>query len=78
MGQPAMDVEFRIALAVVIVLATAATASAAKSAGKSPHRQVSQARLVAPQSPGYIDSDSPGVAGGGSLGYNRNIYQDDW
>jgi len=64
-------------LAAVIILATSMAASAAADNSKNAARHA-QTRIVTPRAPAYIDSDDPAVAGGGSLGYNQRLWQDDW
>jgi hypothetical protein len=74
-----MFIKVNIALAAAILMCGAFGASAATRAGKvvAHHLRPPRAQSFAPRYPQAMDPDSPEAAGGGSLGYNRNQY-DDW
>ncbi len=72
-----MSIKTKIALSAAIVLSTAVTASAAAKHGKTTIRHGGPyAHASVPRSPAYSDPNSPEATGGGSLGYNQNIYSD--
>jgi len=64
------------ALAVTaLVIGLAAPAAAASRHGRAPvHHAANPIYDVAPQGQHAVDSDDPSLTGGGSLGYNKNIY----
>jgi hypothetical protein len=64
----------KIALSAAIVLGAAAMASAAKSNKIAVHRSGPPAQSTVPRTPRFSNPDSPAATGGGSLGYNQNIY----
>ncbi len=68
-----MSIKISIAIAATIVLATASMASAANKHGKTTRRALND-RATVSRVPLGADSDSPAATGGGSIGYNRNIY----
>jgi hypothetical protein len=61
----------KIALAVAIILSAVVSASAATKKDKSRH---DGARAQTAVDPLFSARDSPATTGGGSIGYNRNIY----
>ncbi len=65
----------RLVLAMAIV-AIASSAFAASNAPKKHKTAVGQHRLylMVPNTQPGLDPDDPALTGGGSLGYNRNIY----
>lgn len=63
-----------VILTAAAVAAAAAPASAIASRGKGSMHQVRPLYDVAPQSRAFINSDDPSLTGGGSAGYNQNIY----
>jgi len=64
-----------IALSAAIVLGAAAMASAATKSNKiAVHRSGPPAQSTVPRTPRFSNPDSPAATGGGSLGYNQNIY----
>jgi len=67
-----MSIGTRLALAAVIVLSTAATASAATKKQRVP-RSSPQAQAVAPRSAQPFNPYSPSVTGAGSPGYNQSL-----
>jgi hypothetical protein len=60
----------KIALSAAIVMASAAT----KSNKIAVHRSGPPAQSTVPRAPRFSNPDSPAATGGGSLGYNQNIY----
>lgn len=66
----------RIALAVAIVVSAVAVASAApKSKRISVQRSAPRAQPAVPHTPPrFSNPDSPQATGGGTLGYNKRIY----
>ena len=65
----------KIALSAAIVLGAAAMASAATKSNKiAVHRSGPPAQPTVPRTPRFSNPDSPAATGGGSLGYNQNIY----
>ena len=64
----------KIALSAAIVLGAAAMASAGKSNKIAVHRSGPPAQSTVPRTPRFSNPDSPAATGGGSLGYNQNIY----
>jgi hypothetical protein len=65
----------KIALAAVIVVSAAAMASAATRSHKTAvYRSDPRAQATVPRTPRFFNPDSPAATGGGSLGYNQNIY----
>ncbi len=68
-----MFIKTRITIAAAIVLANTSMASAASKHGKTTRRALYERATVSPVPLGG-DSDSPAATGGGSIGYNRNIY----
>jgi len=68
-----MFIKAKIALCIAIVLSAAVSASAAVRSDKNAiHR--GRLHAAAPRAPAAINSDDPAVTGGGSIGYNQNIY----
>jgi len=68
-----MFTKTKIALSAVIVLSAAFSASAAtKPRVSHVHRTATHVPAYNPQT--HLDPDDPALTGGGSLGYNRNIY----
>jgi len=65
-----------LALSAAIVLSAAAMASAATKSHKiAVHRSSSRPQATVPRiPPRFSNPDSPEATGGGSLGYNQNIY----
>jgi outer membrane protein W len=63
-------------LAAVLAAAIAAAVSAAPASAKSSVNHQRSVRLfnMVPQGKGSINSDDPSLTGGGSIGYNQNIY----
>jgi hypothetical protein len=74
-----MFIKVNVVLATAILLSGAVAASAATRIGKvaTHHLRPPHAQSFAPRNPQVLDPDSPEAAGGGSLGYNKNQY-DDW
>ncbi len=70
-----MSMTTKIAFAAAIVLATATMAAAANKHGKGAARPrvLYDWATVPPGSLGG-NSDSPAATGGGSIGYNQNLY----
>ena len=65
----------RFALAAAIVLSTTAMASAATKSHKiAVHRSSARTQAIVPRAGRFSDLNSPEATGGGSLGYNRNLY----
>jgi hypothetical protein len=65
----------KLALAAAIVVAAAAMASAATKSDKTAvQRSGPRAQATVPSTPRFSNPDSPAATGGGSLGYNQNIY----
>jgi hypothetical protein len=65
----------RIALSVAMVVSAVAMASAATKNHKiTVHRSVPRSQPAVPRTPRFSNPDSPEATGGGSLGYNQNIY----
>jgi|HubBroStandDraft_6_1064221.scaffolds.fasta_scaffold97585_2 hypothetical protein len=60
----------KIALAVALILNTVVAASAATKKGKSHDG----ARAQTAVDPLFSARDSPATTGGGSIGYNQNVY----
>jgi hypothetical protein len=70
-----MFTKANIALSALIVLSAAVSASAATKPRVSHVHRTATHNIVPgynPQTP--LDPDDPALTGGGSLGYNRNIY----
>jgi hypothetical protein len=67
-----MSLRTTFALAAVIILSTAATASAAAKKQKAP-RSAPQGQAVAPRSTQPFNPYSPSVTGAGSPGYNQSL-----
>jgi hypothetical protein len=64
-----------MALIVGMALGIAAPAAAASHHAKASAQKVSHSFYdVAPQGRAPVNSDDPALTGGGSLGYNQNIY----
>lgn len=68
-----------VAATAALAIGLAAPASAASrhfsDHGKVPaHHATRPLYDVAPQSRGVVNSDDPSLTGGGSIGYNQNIY----
>jgi hypothetical protein len=61
----------KVTLAVAIILSGAAMASAATKHDKMSPRPLYDSAVGYPS---LGDSDSPAATGGGSIGYNQNIY----
>ena len=61
----------RTVLAAAILLAAAVTAPAAAKTQHTGHTPGQQVRAPAPVTSGYINSESPELTGGGSLGHNQ-------
>jgi hypothetical protein len=74
-----MFLNAKILLSAAIVLSTVATVSAATKKNKTAagHGGL-QAHATVSHTTRGLDPDSPEATGGGSLGYNRNMYLDDW
>jgi hypothetical protein len=69
-----MFIKTKILLAAAILANTAIIASAQTSHRRATHpRALYDRAMVAPGS-FRINSDSPAATGGGSIGYNQNIY----
>jgi len=66
----------KIALAAAIVVSAVAVASVAPKSQKiSVHRSAPRAQPTVPRTPPrFSNPDSPEATGGGSPGYNENIY----
>ena len=65
----------RIALAAAIIVSAVAVASAAPKSQKiSVHRSAPRPQQAVPRTPRFSNPDSPEAAGGGTLGYNKRIY----
>jgi hypothetical protein len=61
--------------AMILIVGMAAPAAAASHHGKASPQKVSHSFYdVAPQGRAPVNSDDPSLTGGGSLGYNQNIY----
>ena len=71
-----MYTKTKIALSAVIVLGAAFAASAAtKPRVGHAHRTATTRDVLPVYNPQpHLDPDDPALTGGGSLGYNRNIY----
>ena len=67
-----MSIGTRLALAAVIILSGAATASAAAKKQKAP-RSGPQAQAIAPRGAQPFNPYSPSVTGAGSPGYNQSL-----
>jgi hypothetical protein len=67
-----MSIGTRLALAAVIILSGAATASAAAKKQKVP-RSGPQAQAIAPGSAQPFNQYSPSLTGAGSPGYNQSL-----
>ena len=67
-----MSIGTRLALAAVIVLSTAATASAATKKQRVP-RGGPQAQAVAPRTAAPFNPYNPSLTGAGSPGYNQSL-----
>ena len=67
----------KIALSAVVALSAAVSASAPTKPRVTRDRKTATHNVVSSTNPKtHLDSDDPALTGGGSLGYNRNIY--DW
>ena len=64
----------KIALSAAIVLAAAMASASTKSNIIAVHRSGPPAQSTVPRTPRFSNPDSPAATGGGSLGYNQNIY----
>jgi hypothetical protein len=72
-----MSIKTTIALAAAFALGATVTTSAATKHEKIAKRRNSpQFHAAVPRGPAYSDPNSPEATGGGSLGYNQNIYSD--
>ena len=71
-----MSIRAMTALAAAILLCTGAAASAATKRQKTTmaYRSSPRAQAVAPGRGPAFDPNSPAATGGGSLGYNQNLY----
>ena len=67
-----MSLRTTLALAAVIILTTAVTASAAAKKQRVP-RSAPQAQAVAPRSAAPFNPYSPSLTGAGSPGYNQSL-----
>ncbi len=67
-----MSIGIRLALAAVVILSTAATASTATKKQKAP-RRAPQAQALAPRSAQPFNPYSPSLTGAGSPGYNQSL-----
>jgi hypothetical protein len=67
-----MSIGIRLALAAVVILSTAATASTATKKQKAP-RGAPQAQALAPRSAQPFNPYSPSLTGAGSPGYNQSL-----
>jgi hypothetical protein len=67
-----MSIGIRLALAAVVILSTAATASTATKKQRVP-RSVPQAQALAPRSAQPFNPYSPSLTGAGSPGYNQSL-----
>ena len=67
-----MSLRTTLALAAVIILSTAVTASAATKKQRVP-RSGPQAQAVAPRSAAPFNPYNPGLTGAGSPGYNQSL-----
>ncbi len=67
-----MSIGIRLALAAVVILSTAATASAATKKQKAP-LSAPQAQALAPRSAQPFNPYSPSLTGAGSPGYNQSL-----
>jgi hypothetical protein len=77
-----MSTRTRIALCAAIILGLTAAASAAtktevSKTGNAPLRR-SLSHPVYSYGGAAVDSNDPAATGGGSIGYNRNQFLDDW
>jgi hypothetical protein len=63
-----------VILATATIVAAAAPASAIATRGKASVHQTRPLYDMAPQGRSFVNSDDPSLTGGGSLGYNQNIY----
>lgn len=71
-----MSITLKILLSAAILLSGVAMASAATRHDKNVIRQRNQhVQASAAPASGFSDRDSPAATGGGSLGYNQNIYR---
>jgi hypothetical protein len=70
-----MFIKTKLALCAAIVLSATAMASAATKSHKiAVHRSGPRAQAIVPRTRSFSNPDSPAATGGGSLGYNQNIY----
>jgi hypothetical protein len=71
-----MSIRVMTALAAAILLCTGATASAATKRHKTTtaYRSSPRTQAVVPSRRPAFDPNSPAATGGGSLGYNQNLY----
>jgi hypothetical protein len=67
-----MSIGIRLALAAVVILSTAATASAATKKQRVP-RSGPQAQAIAPRTAAPFNPYSPALNGAGSPGYNQSL-----
>ena len=67
-----MSLRTTLALAAVIILSTAVTASAAAKKQRAP-RSGPQAQAVAPRSAAPFNPYNPALTGAGSSGYNQSL-----
>ena len=68
-----MSLRTTFALAAVIILSTAITASAAAKKQRAPRGSSPQAQAVAPRSAAPFNPYSPSLTGAGSPGYNQSL-----
>jgi len=61
--------------AIILAGTIAASAASKKDKNTQPYNGLRN-QVTAPQPP--VSFDDPALTGGGSLGYNQNIYNDSW
>jgi hypothetical protein len=69
-----MSIRAMTALVAAIVLCTGAAASGATKRQKPIYRSGPRAQAAVPRAGPAFDPNSPSATGGGSLGYNQNLY----
>lgn len=70
-----MSIRAMTALVAAILLCTGSAASAAPKRQKTTaYRSVPRAQTAVPRAGPAFDPNSPSATGGGSLGYNQNLY----
>jgi hypothetical protein len=70
-----MSIRTMTALVAAILLCTGAAASAATKRQKTTvYRSAPRAQAVVPRAGPAFDPNSPAATGGGSAGYNQNLY----